>query len=102
MIKNFFSNKLITGLMKISFSPRSDLDYGKFKYFNDLLTSSNNWLREMEEQSNQTSFEIDYYVNTMEKLKISFFLSFFLIPSCIIDKTRVDVSFILLSISLRK
>lgn len=53
--------------MKISFSPRSDLDYGKFKYFNDLLTSSNNWLREMEEQSNQTSFEIDYYVNTMEK-----------------------------------
>lgn len=67
MIKNFFSNKLITGLMKISFSPRSDLDYGKFKYFNDLLTSSNNWLREMEEQSNQTSFEIDYYVNTMEK-----------------------------------
>lgn len=66
-LENFFSNKLITGLMKISFSPRSDLDYGKFKYFNDLLTSSNNWLREMEEQSNQTSFEIDYYVNTMEK-----------------------------------
>lgn len=92
--------------MKISFSPRSDLDYGKFKYFNDLLTSSNNWLREMEEQSNQTSFEIDYYVNDYYHgemgLKISFFLSFFLIPSCIIDKTRVDVSFILLSISLRK